>query len=381
MKGSTRKRGSTWTALWSTTDPATGKRKQHSKGGFRTQKEAQKHLNATLPRVDAGTYTPDARITVDRLLTDWLAAKTSEGLRPATIALYTMAAESWIVPSIGALEARSLTPARAGELVEKLRSSEGSRLGRGALSPRSIQITIQVLKAATRWAHETGLLGRDPLSGFRRPRAASKTMDFWTDEESAQFLRFVADDRMHAIWAFFLTRGPRRGEVAGLRWPAIDLDAGRLRIMRTRVLIDGQVAESLPKTDRGKRTIDLDPALVGLLRTHRAKLAAEKLRAGEAYEDGGWLVCDELGRPWYPDSLSTRWDTLVAASGLRRIRLHDARHSAATSMLQARVPVPTVAAILGHDPAETLRTYAHVVPGATADAGAALSARLLGGAM
>lgn len=377
MKGSTIKRGTTWTAYWSTTDPATGKRRQHSKGGFRTQKEARAHLNAILPKLDAGDWAPDTRMSVEQLLGQWLAAKTSEGLRPATISLYRMAAEAWITPEIGALEARQLTPARVGDLVEKLRT-DGSRLGRGALSPRSVQISVQVLKASTRWALETGLLGRDPLAGYRRPRATSKPMTSWSADEARAFLAHTRDDPQAAVWALLLTRGLRRGEVCGLRWEDIDLDAGFLRVNRTRVLVDGNVADSLPKTAAGRRSVPLDPKLVALLRAHRKAQTAERLRAGEAYEDGGWLVCDELGRPLYPDTISERFDTLVAQAKLRRIRLHDTRHTAASLMLGDGVPVHVVAQILGHDPRVTLATYAHVIPGMGEQAGANLSAALLG---
>ncbi len=68
MKGSIRKRGNTHTAYWFTVDPATGKRVQHSKGGFRTQGAAQEHLNELLGKVQAGTWTPDKKITVEQLL-------------------------------------------------------------------------------------------------------------------------------------------------------------------------------------------------------------------------------------------------------------------------------------------------------------------------
>ena len=378
MKGSTIKRGGTWTAYWSTTDPATGKRQQHSKGGFRIQKDARTHLNTILEKVDQGAWRPDAKISVEQLLTDWLAAKSSEGLRPATMSLYTMAVEAWIVPQVGALDVRQLTPAKAGELVDKLRT-DGSRLGRGALSTRSVQITVQVLKAATRWALETGLLGRDPLAGYKRPRATSKAMTSWSIGEAKAFLAATRTDRLAFAWALLLTRGLRRGELCGLRWDDVDLDSGSIRINRTRVLVDGLPVDSLPKTAAGRRSIPLDPMLVAVIKAHWARQAAEKLAAGEgAYQDGGWLLCDELGAPYYPDMISEWFDDKVKAAKLRRIRLHDTRHTAASLMLADGVPVHVVAQILGHDPRVTLATYAHVIPGMGEQAGAALSAALLG---
>jgi integrase len=72
------------------------------------------------------------------------------------------------------------------------------------------------------------------------------------------------------------------------------------------------------------------------------------------------------------------FDMKVKAAGLRKIRLHDTRHTAATLMLSDGVPVKTVADLLGHDPRITLAIYAHAVPGLGDAAGAALSKALLG---
>ncbi len=183
---------------------------------------------------------------------------------------------------------------------------------------------------------------------------------------------------MAAIWALLVCRGPRRGEVCALKWTDVDLDAGQVRISRARVLVDGQATASSPKTDRGNRILPLDPLLVGLLRAHHRRQLKERMVAGPAYEDGGCLIADELGRPLYPDTVSERFDDPVRAAGVRRIRLHDCRHTAATLMLSEGRAVHVVAAILGHDPAVCLRTYGHVIPSDAADAGASLSRSLLG---
>ena len=85
------------------------------------------------------------------------------------------------------------------------------------------------------------------------------------------------------------------------------------------------------------------------------------LRAGEAWEDTGYVFTDELGRPVVPDTLSGRWDALLAKGGVRRVRLHDCRHSAATALLEGGTPVHVVAAMLGHAKASmTLDVYSHV---------------------
>lgn len=379
MKGSIRQRGTTYTAYWSTIDPGTGKRCQHTKGGFRTQGAAQKHLNSVMPKVDDGSWRPDQPLTVKQLLVEhWLPAQKSRELRPSTLAQYKGVAENWIVPYVGGVKVESLTAAIVATLVDTLRTGTTAK-GRTGLSARSSQLTIGVLKAACSWAVENGLLGRNPTAGVRRPRSQSPTMRAWTKHQARAFLVSVSDDRLAFAWALLLTRGLRRGELCGLKWDAIDLDSATMRITHTRVTVEGQSTDSFPKTSAGRRSIPLDDALVPLLRAHKARQATERLATGEAYEGSGYLLADELGRPYHPDSISGWFDFRVKASGLPRIRLHDTRHTAASLMLQDGVPVKVVSEILGHaSTAITLSTYAHVMPGMAEEAGAALSASLLG---
>jgi site-specific recombinase XerC len=110
-------------------------------------------------------------MTVKELLADWLAAKSYEGIRPSTLGMYKNVADGWLEPHIGGSRVDQLNATRAAQLVETLRSPTGSALGRGALSARSVQLAVQCLKASTRWAFETGLVARDPLAGFKRPKA------------------------------------------------------------------------------------------------------------------------------------------------------------------------------------------------------------------
>ena len=379
VKGSIRQRGKTWTAYWFTVDPGDGQRRQHSKGGFRTKGAAQEHLNEVLGKVQTGAWAPDKRITVGELLTEWLAAKRSQGLRATTLSQYQNVVDSWLVPHVGAVQLAKMSPSQAQQLVEVLRVRGGRNCT--PLSARSVQLSVVVLKASTAWAFETGLVGRDHLAGFRRPRAAvgNGAGKAWTAEEARAFLVSVTDDRLVAAWTLLLTRGLRRGELAGLRWDAVDLEGGTLRIVRTRVLVDGKPVDSEPKTDAGRRTIPLDPSLVSCFRSHWVQQGTERLAAGEAWNDQGYVFTDQLGLPLYPDLFSERFIALAEAAGLRRIRLHDLRHSAASLMLASGENVKVVAELLGHaSPTITQNIYQHVLPGMSHTAGKRLSIALRG---
>ncbi len=165
-----------------------------------------------------------------------------------------------------------------------------------------------------------------------------------------------------------------------MRWSNVDLDAGVIRINETRVTVAGKPVASSPKTEEGRRSVPLDGALVAILRTHKARQASEKLAAvGGAYEDGDYLLADELGRPVHPETFSGWFQEKLDSAKLPRIRLHDTRHTAGSLMLASGVPVKVVSDLLGHSsPTITLSIYAHVLPGMAGEAGAALSASLLG---
>jgi len=144
-------------------------------------------------------------------------------------------------------------------------------------------------------------------------------------------------------------------------------------------VVDGVPTDSVPKTKAGIRSIPLDGQLMGLLRAHRARQAQEKWVAKTAYEDGGYVLADELGRPFHPDTVSEWFHQRREQLGLPRIRLHDTRHTAASLMLASGTQVKVVADLLGHSsPTITLAIYAHVLPGMAEEAGEKLSAMVLG---
>jgi integrase len=376
--GTIRQRGTTFTACWFTIDPASGKREQQSKGGFSSMDAAQAHLTAALADVRRGTFHRDQRVTVKELFEDhWLPVKASEGKRPNTVAYYTSASK-WVTDRIGGLRLESLTERDVARMVATMKA-EG-------LSPRSRQAAVGALKAATAWAARptVKLVGIDPLAHYHRPGlndgGTPAGIKAWSVDQVRTFLAAAAADRFAFAWALLLTRGLRRGEMCGLRWSDIDFaNRAVLHVNRTRLVVDGSVSDSDPKTSAGRRSIPLDDRLVTLLQAHKSHQTAEMEAASPAYADVGYLLADELGRPIHPDTLSRRFDALVTKSQLPRLTIHGLRHTAATLMLSDGVPTKIVSEMLGHSsPVITLAIYAHVLPGMAEDAGAALSKSLLG---
>ncbi|MDH3189060.1 MAG: site-specific integrase [Acidimicrobiia bacterium] len=185
----------------------------------------------------------------------------------------------------------------------------------------------------------------------------------WNPEEIAAFIDAVADDRLAALWRTATMTGLRRSEVCGLQWRDIDLEGEALVVRRAIVVDVGKPIVKEPKTARSRRTVDLDGGTAQALSTWRLKQIAERLRAGEAWNDGDWVFTDPLGNPLNPEWVGKRFKRLVGDNQLRPITMRQLRHSHATALLRAGVHPKVVQERLGHSSIViTLDIYSSVLP-------------------
>jgi integrase len=370
-RGSVRQRGTTWTVVLD--EPrADGRRRQRSKGGFRTRKDAERYLREQLVSLDAGTYMAPHKLTVATYLAEqWLPAMQARGLRPSTLERYEDHVRCAITPALGGLPLQGLMPTHLNKLYGDLRTA-----GR---APKTIRNIHGVLSKALADAERWGLVGRNAARLADVPAVARPKLRVWSPEQTRAFLAAVANDRLFAAWLLAATTGMRRGELLGLRWEDFDLDTGVVRVARARVRAGNQVVAGEPKTARGRRTIALDPTTVAALRQHRKRQTEERLAAGPDYADSGLAFTMPGGTPIHPNRFSLWFRRHVRAAGLPAIRLHDMRHSYATAGLAAGVPPKVMSERLGHATvAFTLDTYTSALPAMDKSAADVVAGLILG---
>jgi len=213
------------------------------------------------------------------------------------------------------------------------------------------------------------------VAEFWNPTASGRAL---TLNEIRAVLHAAAQRRNGARWAVALGVGLRQSEVLALRWTDIDLDTGSLSVNRTVHRVTGVgLTYAEPKSERSRRRIALPAPLVDALRSHRVAQHAERLKAGTSWHDDNLVFAQPNGHPIDKRADWRQWRAILATAEVRTVRLHDARHSTATTLLALGVDVRIVADMLGHSQTRvTSDIYQHVLPAMAQDAASRLGAAL-----
>lgn len=345
-----------------------GKRRQE-RFTYNSLKEARAALAAKRVQIAGGGYVRRDHTTVATYLDQWLAGKRS--VRVTTIDQYRQA----LVPVTtrhGGLPLQRLSKAHLDTLVNDLLTTGGPH-GQGR-SARTVQLMLTVLSQALNAAVRQGLIPANPAALVERPHGTTAVGQAWAADQMRTFLTVASTERLAAGWRLGCL-GLRRGEVLGLRWADVDLDAGVAHVRQSRVLLRSEVITQAPKTRKGARTVPLPAEVITDLRTLRRLQATERLAAGASYGDTqGLIVVHPNGCPVLPALWSAEFRRLTTLAGLPAIRLHDLRHSAASLLAAMNVPPVVAAALLGHDVSTYLATYVHPYADAKRDASELLAA-------
>ena len=376
MRGHIRKRSKdSWTAVLELPpDPETGKRRQRWLTVKGTKRDAERVLAETITEIERGMYIEPAKLTVAEYLKRWYDA-CSGGVKLNTRKRWLRAIQLW-EDVLGSLPLGRLTPLDVQGGLARLppNLSDGSR-----------RTYFSVFKSALNQAVKWGLLARNPAQGVKVPSWSRKEVQVWNEEQAARFLEAARSTRLYALFHAALATGMRLGELLGLTWNDVDLDAGLIRVRRSIATCVDRAGEPVwqePKTAAGRRRVPIGARAVEILRQHRRVQLQERLRAGSEWHDYDLVFCNCKGGPLFKSNVDRTLAGYCRKAGVPRIRFHDLRHTHATFLLRQGVHPKVVAERLGHTSVKiTLDTYSHVLPDTQEEAVRAVERALTGAAL
>jgi integrase len=387
-----------------------GKRLRRSVRG-KTKTEVKDKLEELRAEIKAGIHTPST-YTVRHCVGDWLDSLT---LDPVTVAEYRGQAEKWIYPKLGATKLKNFKATDADRFFKEL----GKVLGK-----RSLMMIKSTLRRSIRRAQVQDLIGKNVVElvdlPTGQPGRPSRAM---TEEQAGKVLKvavgrnssFVkvvrlkdrysathaareggelacgnrprtnapvteigaelsevtcracrtqlgidentdAIARLEALFVLSITVGLRPGELRKLTWDLVDLDAGVIHVWRS-ASRSGDV-----KTPKSKRSLALPKRAVVALKAHKRRQDAERLTAGDAWQDDNLVFCHEDGTMYTRDALNWRFSKVTRRAGIGHWHAHEGRHTAVSIMSNNGVPIQDIADTVGHKSTHVTETvYRHVI--------------------
>jgi integrase len=390
-----------------------GGRRRISDGGFATGAEAAEARDEVVAKERAGTQPRDHKLTVAEWLQEWLTLQQDvRGIGEGTYELYRQHVQNYWIPGIGNLRLADLKPHHVTNTIAKIRKGRDDRIAKAEahnlkaraealeldkariakrlkrpVKPKLVKVPRPVgpstanrilgtLRSALSAAARTDLVTRNVASQAEKPRVRHRKVRPWSPDALGAWLDSIAEHRLYPLFHLGVFAGMRRGELAGLRWQDVDLDAcvvvvrwqitdKSYRKARAAIKRDEQPKYlRKPKTRDGEeRVIDLDPETVDVLRIWQKVQAEEEEALGRNYANADGLVFTrENGTPLDPHQIYLAFVKSVVAIGYEPVPVHLLRHTSASIHIAGGVDIAIISKRLGHSRISlTADTYGHLI--------------------
>ncbi|WP_458117949.1 site-specific integrase [Bacillus sp. PK6-026] len=337
-------------------DPSTGKRKQITRRGFETKKEAEQVAATITHEIEKETFIREKDILFKDFITDFLELVAKSSVKPSTFSGYTKVVNKRLIKSFGHMKLKSLTPHLITKYYNDL-LSEG-------LTPEYIQYIHSILKSSSKVAVEWKYIKNNFMDHVKAPRRTKKNVETWSIEECNTFLNRMRQQKEHIFMLYYLAlyTGMRRGEILGLKWQDIDFEDKRIYVRNSLYYVSGQglVLQST-KTKSGNRNIAITKEDIGELKAYKIKKQEQLLQVGMNLTGNHFVISAFGGEPVNPNTIHKQFLYDIKLAGVKRIRFHDLRHTHATIMLEIGENSKVVSERLGHaNTSITLDKYSHV---------------------
>jgi integrase len=333
-----------------------------------------------------GYSSPVPNLTVGDYLTSWLVTVARPRLRATTFRTYQAMTTRFLIPGLGSRRLGALTVSEVREFLTRIASTcqccaHGTDARRDpahrdparrprccaigrcchqTVSPTTVRYVRALLSTALADGVREDLLGRNVAAAVRLPTVRSNFEPF-TAAEARNYLRVAKTHRHGTLFELALRTGLRQGELLGLKWDDLDLDAGHLTVRRTLARTPGGATFQDVKTHRSARRISIPQECVTSLRWYHRRQQQDRRDAADAWRNLGLVFTRSTGGPLDAAYVHRNHHTLCDVAGVRKIRFHDLRHSAASLLLERGVELIVVKDLLGHAQINTTADiYAHV---------------------
>ncbi|NRR04562.1 site-specific integrase [Brevibacillus sp. RS1.1] len=340
-------------------------------------REARKLLAEFQTEVEVGEYISPEKMKFEDFVEEWRKKHGSKTISPRTLDIYLRFLKNRILPVFGHMRLDQITTYHIENFLHDI-SEEGRRHDgkEGRLSSGTVYYLYRVLKNVISYAVKMKLISKkdNPFNDVTKPKVKHKEIEVYETEEINTLFQALENEPIHwrIMITLAITTGLRRGELVGLEWKHINLDKGTLKVEQTISMFkNGEPIITEPKTEKSKRTLSLSDSMVEELKEYKKHIHDQLDKIGDAWKGGNhfFVFCNPDGKPFYPETPYLHFRSFLKKHGLRYIRFHDLRHTAATLLISQGVHAKIISERLGHASiTTTMNVYGHALQSADKEA-------------
>lgn len=311
-----------------------------------------------------GLLPSDDKITLQQWFHTWLFDFRINDLKPSSLERYEGIYRNYIYNS--PIGKKALTNLRAADI-----QSYYNALTSSGKSPSNIRMINKALKASLNEALKQNYIIKNYCDSITLPKVSkSEDIVVFTKDEQKALILYLNGHKLKMLIVMALGTGLRQGELLALKWSDIDFINNTVSVSKSIKLVyivdkDGNrkssILEQTPKTKSSIRTIPVPSNIIDELKLYKKE--QEKNSKSELYKDNDIIFADDTGN--YLDSryLSKRYTKLLKEAEIDYKKFHSLRHTYATRLFEAGIPIKTVQVLMGHsDIKTTMNIYTHVMP-------------------
>ena len=319
------------------------------------------------------TFTPNSVTTVESWMKTWLETYARPSIKLSTYVCYEQYIRGHINPLLGDRPMNSLKPMDLQNFFND-RAVRGHQKEEKGLSPKTLTNLRNMMHISFEQAVREGLLSRNLIEDVRLPKMPKREMRVLSRKEQERLIvsaQLAPEPSAFGV-VFAMFTGLRLGEICALKWKNVDIEKRVVYVDSTRKRLpnfDDSIGTATsvvdlaaPKTEASIRAVPLMRRLYGDIAKYK-ELQAQITKEYPGYNTGGYVFCQENGRPYEPDTFVALFQRCVKRAAIPCANFHCLRHTFATRSLEQGMDVATLAKMMGHsNPLVTLQKYAHALP-------------------
>lgn len=336
---------------------------------LKTTRKLREYLEEELLKfkieVEAGEYIAPQKMTFSDFVEEWRTKYAEKKLAPLTLATYLSLLNQHVLPVIGHMRLDMIKPMHLVTLLSEMSRKDGKGKDK-TLSARTQQYVYDVMRNVFSRACDWKLIKESPLAGVERPKVEKKEPKFYDEEEARHVIQALSKEPL--MWRLLILGamigGFRRGELLALEWTDVNFEDMTICIRKSISLTkNGKAIVKTPKTQNSIRIVDMPVWYMAEMEKYKREWIIQKEKAADKWQGGEhqYVFHGGYGKPLYHTAPSTWWRRFTERHGLRYIRFHDLRHSAAVLLIEAGESLKTIQERLGHSRYQiTADMYAHI---------------------